>query len=107
MQALAAALDQQLALHPQVSWAPRVAGAEAHRWQLACSDASLCASPVQDRARAVSSQRHCPLLHRLPQLEARIRAYFGANTTPAHLKMAETPTGARRGLAGRLWPAAG
>jgi hypothetical protein len=28
-----------------------------------------------------------------PQLEARIRAYFGANTTQAHLKMAETPTG--------------
>ena len=28
-----------------------------------------------------------------PQLEARIRAYFGPNTTQAHLKMAETPTG--------------
>ena len=27
------------------------------------------------------------------QLEARIRAYFGANTTKAHLKMAEAPTG--------------
>ncbi|PSC67404.1 FAD synthase [Micractinium conductrix] len=28
-----------------------------------------------------------------PQLESRIRAYFGANTTRAHLKMAEAPTG--------------
>lgn len=28
-----------------------------------------------------------------PQLEARIRAFFGANTTRAHLKMAEAPTG--------------
>ncbi|PRW59554.1 FAD synthase [Chlorella sorokiniana] len=28
-----------------------------------------------------------------PQLESRIRAYFGANTTKAHLKMAEAPTG--------------
>lgn len=28
-----------------------------------------------------------------PQLESRIRAFFGANTTRAHLKMAEAPTG--------------
>ncbi|KAL4424331.1 hypothetical protein ABPG75_001632 [Micractinium tetrahymenae] len=28
-----------------------------------------------------------------PQLESRIRAFFGANTTGAHLKMAEAPTG--------------
>lgn len=28
-----------------------------------------------------------------PQLESRIRAYFGPNTTRAHLKMAEAPTG--------------
>lgn len=35
-----------------------------------------------------------------PQLEARIRAYFGSNTTRAHLKMAEAPTGAQQGRAG-------
>lgn len=34
-----------------------------------------------------------------PQLEARIRKYFGANTTRAHLKMAEAPTGEPHTLA--------
>lgn len=99
MQALADALDQKLALHPKVH--PAAVGCRCrhgvhgrcerrahHEYSATAAEVVPCRSSVPPTGPSACLAFSCPL-----QLETRIRAYFGANTTKAHLKMAEAPTG--------------